>query len=119
MISLVPGFLMWSMIIINEIPDYEEDRQSGKLNLVARVGRKKAIVLYAAGMTCAYATMLLCAYFRLTSLSILMGLLTVPLAYGSFKLLKDDYMDRIKMAPATKTGYSMSVTVNCGIPGHI
>ncbi|NTV54775.1 MAG: prenyltransferase, partial [Syntrophaceae bacterium] len=48
-LSLVPGFLMWSMIVINEIPDYEEDRQSGKMNLVARFGRKTGVVLYQAG----------------------------------------------------------------------
>ena len=92
-ISLIPGFLMWSMIVINEIPDYEEDRQSGKLNLVARFGRERGVVLYAAGLIFAYSTMLLCAYSRLTSWGVVLGLLTVPIAYGSFRILKDHYMN--------------------------
>jgi 1,4-dihydroxy-2-naphthoate octaprenyltransferase len=99
-ISLVPGFLMWSMIVINEIPDYEDDRRAGKMNLVAHLGRKKGVILYVAGLMCAYATMVLAAVFRVTSWSVLLGLLTVPVAIGSFRILKDNYMDRIKMAPA-------------------
>ena len=119
-ISLVPGFLMWSMIVINEIPDYEEDRQSGKLNLVARVGRKRGVVLYVAGLTCAYGTMLLSAYFRATSFSVLLGLLTVPIAYGSFRILKDHYMDKIKMAPANLATIKVhALTMICLIIGYL
>jgi 1,4-dihydroxy-2-naphthoate octaprenyltransferase len=119
MISLVPGFLMWSMIVINEIPDYEEDRQSGKLNLVARVGRKRGVVLYVAGLTCAYGTILLCAYFRLTSFSVLLGLLTVPIAYSSFRILKDNYMDKIKMAPANLATIKVhALTMICLMIGY-
>jgi 1,4-dihydroxy-2-naphthoate octaprenyltransferase len=98
--SLVPGFLMWSMIVINEIPDYEEDRQAGKLNLVARLGRKPSVLLYAAGLICAYGTILLAISFRVTSFTVLLGLISIPVAYHSFRLLNEHYMDKIKMAPA-------------------
>ena len=50
--------MMWSMIIINEIPDFEEDRRAGKLNLVARFGRKTGAVLYVLGLIAAYAVLL-------------------------------------------------------------
>jgi 1,4-dihydroxy-2-naphthoate octaprenyltransferase len=99
-LSLIPGFLMWSMIVINEIPDYEEDRQSGKRTLVVRLGRNRGVALYVAGLVCAYATMLLSAGFGITSFSVLWGLLTLPVAYGSFRILKNHYLDKIKMVPA-------------------
>jgi 1,4-dihydroxy-2-naphthoate octaprenyltransferase len=99
-ISLVPGFLMWSMIVINEIPDYEEDRQAGKMNLVARFGKKPGIVLYVAGLVCAYATILLTALLGLTPFTVLLGFLTLPGAYHSLRMLNENYMDRVKMAPA-------------------
>ena len=99
-ISLVPGFLMWSMIVINEIPDYEEDRRAGKLNLVVRFGRKPGVALYLAGLMCAYGTMLLSASFKVTSFFILLGLITVPMAYNSFRILNENYMDKMKIAPA-------------------
>lgn len=49
-ISPVPGLLIWSMIIISEIPDYEADRSDGKRNLVVRLSRARAVTLYKAGL---------------------------------------------------------------------
>lgn len=99
-VSLIPGFLMWSMIVINEIPDYEEDSQAGKLNMVARFGKKTSVSLYAAGLICAYGTIVLAASFRVASFSVLPGLLSMPLAYNSFRILNANYADKLKMAPA-------------------
>jgi 1,4-dihydroxy-2-naphthoate octaprenyltransferase len=99
-VSLVPGFLMWSMIVINEIPDYEADRAAGKLNIVARFGRKRGVGLYVAGLVCAYAVMLVSVAIGIASIGVLLGLLTVPVAYHSFRILNDHYMDRISVAPA-------------------
>jgi 1,4-dihydroxy-2-naphthoate octaprenyltransferase len=119
-LSLIPGFLMWSMIVINEVPDYEEDRQSGKRTLVVRVGQKRAVVLYVAGLICAYGTMLLSAGFGTTSFSVLAGLLTLPVAYGSFRILKDHYMDKIKMVPANLAMIKVhALTMSCLIIGYL
>ena len=119
-ISLVPGFLMWSMIVINEIPDYEGDRQAGKLNLVARLGRKPGVMLYVAGLVCAYATMLLSASFGITPVSVLLGLLTMPVAYNSFRILNENYMDKIKMAPANLATIKVhALTLLCLIVGYL
>jgi 1,4-dihydroxy-2-naphthoate polyprenyltransferase len=119
-ISLVPGFLMWSMIIINEIPDYEEDNQAGKLNLVARFGKKPAVALYAAGLICAYGTMLLAAFFKIASFHILLGLLSIPLAYKSLRILKANYLDKFKMAPANLAMIKVhALTLTCLITGYL
>jgi 1,4-dihydroxy-2-naphthoate octaprenyltransferase len=119
-ISLVPGFLMWSMIVINEIPDYEEDRQAGKLNLVARFGRKRGVILYVGGLVCAYATMLLSASFGITSFSVLLGLLSLPVAYNSFRILNENYMDKVKMAPANLATIKVhALTLICLIIGYL
>jgi 1,4-dihydroxy-2-naphthoate polyprenyltransferase len=119
-ISFVPGFLMWSMIVINEIPDYDEDRESGKFNLVVRVGRKQGVLLYAAGLIFAYVTMLLCAFFKLTSFGVVFGLLTAPIAYGSFQTLKNNYMDKLKMAPANLATIKVhALTMICLIIGYL
>jgi 1,4-dihydroxy-2-naphthoate octaprenyltransferase len=119
-ISLVPGFLMWSMIVINEIPDYEEDRQAGKLNLVARFGRKRGVTLYVGGLVCAYATMLLSASFGITSFSVLLGLLSLPVAYNSFRILNENYMDKVKMAPANLATIKVhALTLICLIIGYL
>ncbi len=46
--SLVPGLLIMALAVVNAIPDFHQDRLVGKLNLVVRLGRKKAVRLYLA-----------------------------------------------------------------------
>ncbi len=119
-ISLIPGFLMWSMIVINEIPDYEEDSQAGKLNLVARLGKKKGILLYAAGLICAYGTILLAASFKIAPFNILLGLLSIPVAYNSFRILRKNYMDKLKMIPANLATIKVhALTLSCLIISYL
>jgi 1,4-dihydroxy-2-naphthoate octaprenyltransferase len=99
-VSLVPGFLMWSMIVINEIPDYEEDRLSGKMNLVARFGRKAGVVLYQAGLVCAFGILAGSVLLGVAPLPVLLGLAALPTALQSVRILRENYLDRLKMIPA-------------------
>jgi 1,4-dihydroxy-2-naphthoate polyprenyltransferase len=98
--SLVPGFMMWSMIIINEIPDYETDRQGGKWNLVARFGRKTGAVLYGIGLMIAYGILIVAALAQALSPFILLGLISLPFAVKSFAVMGRHLNDPLKMAPA-------------------
>lgn len=119
-ISLVPGFLMWSMIVINEIPDYHEDRQAGKMNLVARLGRKPGVILYVAGLVCAYMTILLSASFGIASFNVLLGLLTLHVSYNSIRMLNENYLDKVKMAPANLAAIKVhALTLICLIIGYL
>ena len=99
-VSLVPGFLMWSMIVINEIPDYEEDLRSGKMNLVARFGRETGVVLYGAGLLCAFGILAGSVIVGVAPLPILLGLLALPTAVRSVRILREHYRDRLKVIPA-------------------
>ncbi len=99
-VSLIPGFLMWSMIVINEIPDYEEDRLSGKMNLVARFGRRAGVVLYQAGLLCAFGILAGAVLLGVAPLPVLLGCAALPTALSSVKILRAHYTDRLKMVPA-------------------
>ena len=44
--SLVPGFLIMALAVVNAIPDFHQDRLVGKRNLVVRIGRRRAVWLY-------------------------------------------------------------------------
>jgi len=101
-ISFTLGFMMWSMIIINEIPDYEEDRRGGKLNLVARFGKKTGIILYVAGLIGAYGTILVSVLLGIAPFLVLIAFLTVPIAYSTCNVLKEQYSDRIGIIPANQ-----------------
>jgi 1,4-dihydroxy-2-naphthoate octaprenyltransferase len=45
--SLVPAALIMALAVVNAIPDFHQDRLVGKRNLVQRVGRERAVALYA------------------------------------------------------------------------
>ena len=99
-VSLIPGFLMWSMIVINEIPDYEEDRRSGKMNLVARFGRETGMILYGAGLLFAFGILAGTVLVGLAPLPVLLGLLALPTALRSVRILREHYRDRLMVIPA-------------------
>lgn len=50
--TLPCGIMLFSMIVINEIPDASEARLAGKLTLVARFGKKAGTQLYFDQLDC-------------------------------------------------------------------
>ncbi len=94
------GIMLFAMITINEIPDYEEDRRGGKLNLVARLGREAGVRLFIISLLCAYGAIftgiVLGKIPHLGSISFL----TLPIAYKTVSILKRYYEEPAKMAPA-------------------
>jgi len=94
------GIMLFSMITINEIPDYFEDRKGGKLNLVARFGRKTGVWLFILSLISAYGTVLIGIMLRKIPVLGLISLFTLPIAYKTIRTLKNHYQDPVKMAPA-------------------
>jgi 1,4-dihydroxy-2-naphthoate octaprenyltransferase len=94
------GIMLFSMITINEIPDYFEDRRGGKLNLVARFGRETGVWLFIASLLSAYAVISVGVILGRIPVLGLVSLLTLPIAYKTISILKAYYREPIKMAPA-------------------
>lgn len=83
--TLPLGVIIFSLICVNEIPDYTEDSRGGKRNLVARFGQRAGARLYVAGLVVAYLILAVGILLRWVSPlgGILAGVLTVPLALRS------------------------------------
>jgi 1,4-dihydroxy-2-naphthoate octaprenyltransferase len=94
------GIMLFSMITINEIPDYFEDRKGGKLNLVARLGRERGAWLFILSLLSAYGVILTGVILQKIPALGLISLLTLPIAYKTISVLKTYYQEPIKMAPA-------------------
>jgi 1,4-dihydroxy-2-naphthoate polyprenyltransferase len=94
------GFMMFSMIVVNEIPDAEDDRRGGKRNLVVLFGPRRAIVFYAGAMTAAYAFILFPPLVGHGSHWCWLGLLTIPWFLAALPILAKSYLDPAKLAPA-------------------
>lgn len=98
--TLPCGIMLFSMIIINEIPDLVEDKQAGKLTLIARYGNQMGVKLYVASWAATYLVILVGAVIGVLPLLALIALLSLPLAYRSIEVLVAHCNDPQKMAPA-------------------
>ncbi|MDZ7263996.1 MAG: prenyltransferase, partial [candidate division KSB1 bacterium] len=99
--ALLPlGFMMFSMITINEIPDEADDRAGGKNNLVVIFGKKTAVWLYGLSMVIAYLIVLVTPLLKLTSPWMLLGLGTLPWFVKAVAILHRHYQDAQQMSPA-------------------
>ena len=94
------GLMLFSMVTINEIPDYFEDRKGGKLNLVARLGRKAGVWLFITSLLSAYAAISAGVILGKIPVLGLISLLTLPIAYKTISILRANYQEPMKMAPA-------------------
>jgi len=98
--TLPLGIMLFSMIVINEIPDYKEDKLAGKLTLVARYGKKNGAKLYSASWLCTYAVIILAALLHVTPLLTLLAFASMPLALRSMRTLKKNLENPVGLAPA-------------------
>jgi len=98
--TLPLGIMLFSMIVINEIPDIEEDHAAGKLTLVARYGKKAGVKLYVSSWVCTYAIIVGSVAFRILPLYTLFALFSLPLVYRSIKVMQQNIDDPRQMAPA-------------------
>ena len=98
--SLAPGFLTANLLLLNEFPDLEADRQVGRRNLVMVLGRRRAAWLYSILMVCTYLSIVLGVVFRLMPWPALVTLLTVPLARKAIQGALQHYDDIPQLIPA-------------------
>jgi 1,4-dihydroxy-2-naphthoate octaprenyltransferase len=98
--TLPMGVMLFSMIIINEIPDYKEDRLAGKLTLVARYGKKSGVSVYIASWACTYAIIIFGALSGVMPLVTLLALVSLPLALRSIQTLRKNLDNPIGLTPA-------------------
>lgn len=114
-ISLVLGCMMWSMIIINEIPDYEDDRAGGKMNLVARFGKQRGVELYIAGLAAAYGILVLSVLTATAPPAVLLGLASLPMSWRSIRILRANRHDPLKLIPANSAMIKVHLYTGTGM----
>lgn len=76
--SLPPLFLASNLLLINQFPDVEADRQVGRRHLPIVLGRRRAAVLFGAMLIAAYLTILAGVVASILPPAALLALLTLP-----------------------------------------
>ena len=112
--SLVPGFLIMALAVVNAIPDFHQDRLVGKRNLVVRLGRRRAVGLYlglaAAGILAIPAGVLAGAFPS----TCLVALFALPLLIASARHARRNYERPREFVPAIRSivaCYGVTVTL--------
>ena len=102
LIGAVPGLLMWTMILINEIPDYEEDRAAGKKNIAYRLGPKNTKNLFIASLAAVYVYIAVLLITGVLPPLSALAFLGAPLAVAAAVAANRHYRDPIKIATANR-----------------
>ncbi|MDD5465764.1 MAG: prenyltransferase [Candidatus Omnitrophica bacterium] len=111
LVSLPIACAVVNIILINEYPDYPADIQSGKLNLLARIGKAKGAFLYAFLVGCSAVTFFLALASGFPAIS---GIFYFPVFVLALilagRMLKGEYQDRQKLEKMC----GLTIIVNLG-----
>jgi 1,4-dihydroxy-2-naphthoate octaprenyltransferase len=110
--SLVLGCLVFALAVVNEIPDYHADRLVGKLNLVVRLGRRRAAILYAGALSVVFVLLALNVCLGFTPVSSLVAFVALPLASWSICVALRETRAR-KLVLAIRGTAALYLTVAC------
>lgn len=78
-VSIPPGILTSLLLLINQFPDHEADKEGGRKHLVIRFGLKGASYIYTAGMFATFAIIVIVPILGISSYWIYIALLPLPL----------------------------------------
>jgi 1,4-dihydroxy-2-naphthoate octaprenyltransferase len=79
-LSIPPGILTSLLLLLNEFPDAEADKQGGRRHLVIVLGWQRAAVVYVAALAASYLILVLGVVLGRLPATVLLALLTAPLA---------------------------------------
>lgn len=88
-LSIPPGILTSLLLLLNEFPDLEPDRKGGRRHLVIVLGLRRAAFVYTAALFANYVILLWGVLVGIFPGTVLLTLLTLPLAFkaalGAFR----------------------------------
>ena len=77
--SMIPGFLVSNLLLLNQFPDLEADRAGARRHLLITIGRERSAKIYAGLILATYVWLVFSVAFKELPWGALLGLLTLPL----------------------------------------
>lgn len=98
-ISLPIAFFIANVLIVNEIPDYDEDLAGNKRNLVVRFGQAESVKLYGIVFLLGYSSFIIISIVLKNPIW-LIGLVGIPVAKTCYKVAGENYNNPEKFMEA-------------------
>lgn len=98
--SIPPGILTSLLLLLNEFPDVEADKQGGRNHLVIRYGKRTAAVIYSIGLAATFGIILVLGLSNISSAWLLLALAPLPLAVKAGTTAIKHGGDPLKLIPA-------------------
>lgn len=82
--SLVPFFLVSNLLLLNQFPDMDADKDTGRKHLPIIVGMRMSSLVYGTFLLLAYVSIIVGVYFKYLPRFSLIGLFTIAIAVPAF-----------------------------------
>lgn len=111
--SLMVFFLVNNLLLLNQFPDLEADKQAGRCHLPILIGRKKSAWVYAGFLAAAYAILVMSVALSFLPAYSLLGLLSLVAAIpaAAMAIRYADRIDQLKSALALNVAVTLSTPV--------
>ena len=91
--SLICGLSVFCLAILNEIPDYYQDKLVGKRNLVVKLGKQRAMVLSTLSSFCMFFLLILGISLKKIPILSIITFLILPWVFKSLAIAREKYDD--------------------------
>ena len=100
LVSILIGLLITLILFINQFPDFEADKDSGKKHLVIRLGKKTSVYFFIISMTVTYALLILYVLLKVLPLISLIVLVSLPFSIKASIGLWQNYENYLTLIPS-------------------
>lgn len=97
--SLVPFFLVNNLLLLNQFPDVEADKQVGRRHYPMVIGRKKSAIIFGVQLALAYLAIILGVVLGYLPWPTLLGLITLVIAIPTYQGVRAHADDMEKIVP--------------------
>lgn len=101
--SLISGLSVFCLAILNEIPDYYQDRLVGKLNITVRLGKQRALSLLILSLGVVFVLLVAGVALKIIPALAIAPLITLPWLFRAIKPIIKDFDNPIPFRCAVNT----------------
>ena len=100
MVSIPPGILTSLLLLLNQFPDSEADKNGGRKHLIIKFGNRNAAFIYAAGVMATFVIIFVLPIAGVSSFWLYLGLIPIPFIFKATSTALKSYNNIDRLIPA-------------------